>query len=533
MNKLKKLKKMINYFNQIFCLLLILSCEGIGSDNLSVEGGKGDEFLEITLNPEIKYQTIRGFGASDAWSTQFVGKNWPLDKKNKIADLLFSDELNINGSPKGIGLDIWRFNIGAGSIYQGNNSNINDEWRRAECFLNGNGYDWTAHEGQRWFMDAAKLRGVSQFTGFSNSPPVTMTKNGLANSSGGSSANIEPSRYNDYVDFLANVIENYRDLYGINFNFISPFNEPQYDWRNGQEGSPWQNTEIANITKLLDSKLLEKNLNTKIQIAEAGQLNYLYEDANKQGRASQIQDFLNPNSSNYLGNLNSLHKSIVGHSYFTTFDTSYLLDVRSRLNNKIREIDNTFEFWMTEYSVIEDNIEIKGPGRDLGIDPALYVARLIHTDLVVANASSWQWWLAVSPYDYKDGLVYIDNDKNNGEFYESKLLWGFGNFSRFIEPGYQRIGVLRSDNKTEVQSINGLLVSAYIDNNSSKYVAVVVNQRNIDIPVKLTVPNKENYLGKIYRTSALASDNLTNVGTNTSDDIVSIPARSIVTFVIE
>ena len=30
-------------------LLLVVSCEGIGSDNLTVGGGKGDEFLEITL----------------------------------------------------------------------------------------------------------------------------------------------------------------------------------------------------------------------------------------------------------------------------------------------------------------------------------------------------------------------------------------------------------------------------------------------------------------------------------------------------
>ncbi len=33
------------------------------------------------------------------------------------------------------------------------------------------------------------------------------------------------------------------------------------------------------------------------------------------------------------------------------------------------------------------------------------MARVIHYDLTVGGASSWQWWLAVSPYDYKDGLV--------------------------------------------------------------------------------------------------------------------------------
>ena len=533
MKKINNRKMVSNSLIQLIIFLTLLSCEGIGSDDLNVGGGKGDEFLGITLKPTISYQKITGFGASDAWSTQFVGKNWPLQKRNTIADLLFSEEFDVNGNPKGIGLDIWRFNIGAGSISQGNNSNINDEWRRAESFINSNGYNWNAHEGQRWFVEAAKQRGMNQFVAFSNSPPITMTKNGLANSSGGTSANIEPSKYGDYVDFLTTVIENYRDLYGVEFNYISPFNEPQYDWRDGQEGSPWQNTEIANITRLLDAKIQSKNLNTKIQIAESGQLNYLYENANKQGRANQIQDFFNSNSSNYLGNLSSLHNSIVGHSYFTTFDTSYLIDVRTKVDEEINRVNNSLEFWMTEYSIIEDNVEINGNQRDLGIDPALYVARLIHTDLTIANASSWQWWLAVSPYDYKDGLVYIDDNKNDGEVYESKLLWGLGNYSKFIKPGYHRIGLSRSDNKTATQSINGLLVSSYSNTDNSKYVTVFVNQRNIEIPVKLEVNGQESYTGKIYQTSAITNDNLRNVGTSINGNIIKIPARSIVTVVIE
>lgn len=529
----KKQKMVLNFFIQLTIAFTLLSCDGIGSDNLDVGGGKGDEFLEVILQPNTTYQTIAGFGASDAWSTQFVGKNWPLEKRNSIADLLFSKELDANGNPKGIGLDMWRFNIGAGSIAQGGNSNINDEWRRAESFINTNGYNWNAHQGQRWFVEAAKLRGVNQFIAFSNSPPVTMTKNGLANSSGGSSANIEVSKYVEYADFLATVIENYRDLYGVEFNYISPFNEPQYDWKDSQEGSPWLNSEIAAITKLLDAKLQEKSLNTKIQITESAKLNYLYENADKQGRANQIQDFFNVNSDNYIGNLTSLHSAVIGHSYFTTFDTSYLIDVRSKLNDEINTVNNSLEFWMSEYSIIENNVEINGNQRDLGIDPALYVARLIHTDLTVANASSWQWWLGVSPYDYKDGLVYIDNDKNDGEVYDSKLLWGLGNFSKFIEPGDQRIGLSRSDNKTATQSINGLLVSAYSNSDQSKYIAVFINQRNIEIPVKLGINGLESFSIKKYQTSALSEDNLSNVGTNSAGDIVNIPARSIVTFVVE
>src|SRR4051794_4025905 len=79
--------------------------------------------IHVTVNEARVYQTIENFGASDAWGCQFVGE-WPLEKKQQIADLLFS-------TSKGIGLSIWRMNLGAGSAEQGDSSGIKDKWRRA------------------------------------------------------------------------------------------------------------------------------------------------------------------------------------------------------------------------------------------------------------------------------------------------------------------------------------------------------------------------------------------------------------------
>ncbi len=44
-----------------------------------------DNVINVTIDPSSTYQTVRNFGASDAWSTQFVGKNWPAYKKDKIS----------------------------------------------------------------------------------------------------------------------------------------------------------------------------------------------------------------------------------------------------------------------------------------------------------------------------------------------------------------------------------------------------------------------------------------------------------------
>ena len=46
--------------------------------------------LKVVIDAAKEFQTMEGFGASDCWTTQFVGENWPLVKRDSIADLLFS-----------------------------------------------------------------------------------------------------------------------------------------------------------------------------------------------------------------------------------------------------------------------------------------------------------------------------------------------------------------------------------------------------------------------------------------------------------
>ena len=160
----------------------------------------------VSVNIELSktYQRIDNFGASDAWSCQFIGK-WPGEKKEKIADLLFSSDTLADGSPKGIASSLWRFNIGAGSSTQADQSGIKDEWRRAESFLKNDGtYNWQSQAGQMWFLLAAKKRGVDQFLGFVNSPPVNFTNNGKAYATAGKS-NIVADKYGAFADYLASV----------------------------------------------------------------------------------------------------------------------------------------------------------------------------------------------------------------------------------------------------------------------------------------------------------------------------------------
>lgn len=496
----------------------IVSCHGAESAGPAV--GPADA-VTITIDPSKTYQTIRHFGGSDAWACQFVG-NWPAAKKNAIADLLFSRDTLADGRVKGIGLSLWRFNAGGGTAEQGDASGIRDEWRRAESFFaSDGGYDWNKQGGQLWFLNAAKERGVNQFLLFPNTPPVQFTANGKGFATN-VQPNLVPEQFGKFTDYLADIMEGVRKKTGITFQYVSPVNEPQWDWSDGgQEGTPFFNNQIAAITKSLSMSLLKKNLSTQINIAEAGQIEYLYSEHNRPGRSSQITGFFDKSSADYVGDLPNVVRAISGHSYFTTSPYKDAVLKRKQLAAGLAAVPG-LEYWMSEYCVLGDNDgEIKGEGRDLGINSGLYIAKVIHSDLVHANASAWHWWISVSPYDYKDGLVYIDKNKTDGNFQSSKMLWAMGNFSRFVRPGAVRVDAANS------LGTDDLLVSAY-RNVSNELVTVIVNTGNEAHEIDLSVHSgKALSITGVYETSA--EHDLAPVKLLGAHGRVAVKGRSVVT----
>lgn len=477
-----------------------------------------DVVIDIDLSKT--YQTIDNFGASDAWECQFAG-NWPDAKRNKIADLLFSRDTSPDGSPKGIGLSLWRFNIGAGSTQQSVASGIKDEWRRAESFLNNDGtYNWQNQVGQVWFLKAAKKRGVKQFLGFSNSPPVQFTTNGKAYATGGKT-NISADKYDAFAAYLADVVKGVEQVSKIKFDYISPVNEPQWDWSDsGQEGCPYTNAEIAGVVRSTSKAFVKERVSSKIIIGEAGAIHYLFTEGDKPGKARQINDFFNPGSPNYIGNLPGVSNTITAHSYFTTSPIALAVKVRKALADTIASIKG-LNFWQSEYCILGDNAgEIDGSKRDLGMTSALYIASVIHTDLTVANASAWQWWTAISVSDYKDGLIYIDRNKADGNYYPAKMLWALGNYSRFIKPGALRVDA-RAQSSAENKPV---LVSAY--KNGVNLTVVVINPNAEDVKIRLNTSTAKVKFDKVYITS---EESDLKAGKASGDDFTMM-ARSVTTF---
>ena len=494
----------------IIILFLIFSMGSVLAQNTLLE-----------INTDIEYQTIDNFGASDCWSFQKIG-TWYTHKKEEIADLLFSQEY-------GIGLSAWRFNIGGG---KGNNR-ISHPWRSVETFEISEGvYDWNRQSKESWFLHAAKDRGVDQFIAFVNSPPARMTKSGYTNCDDGlGSTNLKDGFENQYAKYLADILDHYEKDENIYFNYVSPVNEPFWEWnKSNQEGNRASNEDIRKIINALYDEFQTRSIDTEIMVPEAGNLPSWYSEistiSNKYGKTcgKYLNELVNDENVN-----TKISKAICGHSYWSDLINSELIQDRIELKIKLLPyFDKGWRYWMTEYNPMEGPNNEGGNGRDLTMETALNVARVIHYDLTITNASAWQWWTAVSPEDYKDGLIYTNyyNPGDNQTIILSKNLWVLGNYSRFIRPGSKRVECLGAADR------NGIMASAYKDVKNDNLIIVAVNVMENSSKIDFNVSNlTEDIELTPYITSDESGDDLRMGQKFKISEGYTIPARSVVTFI--
>lgn len=497
---------------------------------------------EVTIDLTRTYQTIQDFGASDCWTAEYVSDYFSTTEKEKAAKWLFSQQMDKNGNPEGIGLSCWRVNLGASSAEQGTNSNIADETRRAACYQKSDlTYDWTRCDGQQWWMKRAKEYGVDHFLLFSNSAPVHMTKNGKANANNQTiSCNLKDDCYDDFAEYLATVTKHFVDE-GYNVTYIDPVNEPRFDWKDGQEGSPWENTNIAQLAKQLDKSIANRSLSTKILIPEASSWDLVYGGT---GRASnQIYAFFNRKSANYIGDLPSLAKVVAGHSYWTFRTNADLKDIREKVRNEAAKY--FLEVMQTEWSMLDAAPETSAAfpesyEKASKMDIALYMGKIIHCDLCYGNMSGWSYWTAFATerYSQKNRFYLIRMNatgdtgdesygdiKKGGRLTVDKNLWVLGNYSRFIRPGYKRVAIKGADD------LNGLMGSSWLSPDDKTLVTVFVNMSQASKKVGITVADNAIESMKAYLTDKNYSLKYQPSLYDASQ--LEIPARSVVTVVAQ
>lgn len=509
-------------------LSLVISVLGVFGVNLSREWPVSEKVNSnvatncTVIDEDASYQTMLGFGASACWWGKDVG-TW--ENAADVLSLLYDSE-------KGIGLNIFRYNLGAGSVAD---ENMYVEYNRTESFLKEDGtLDFTADAAaQNTLAIAKKLAGDDlRVCLFANSPPVSLTKNGKAYSSpvtddSAPESNIAPENYEAYADYLYACAEYFLNE-GYRVVDVSAMNEPQYAWRAwynadgsfscNQEGCHYEPQEVLDLLKVLVKKFDRSKVDAqgcKVSMFESGEI---------QGQwtvpSSYIDHLLGVNKDDYFYNLpiRRYFDTITTHSYWSSTETkkqaaAYLNENYANYNIACTEYCQMLNDWNTG---VHDYFEANGATNGLGMDFGIAMANIIMDDLTILNAVEWNWWTGCSYGVYTDGLVYLDRaDKTN--LTTAKRLWCLGNFSKFIEEGAVRLACSAGSEDLRVAAFR---------NTDGSTVLVYINNSDASVENNISNVTSDNY--NVYITDATRDlDAVAASGT-----VLTIPAKSVVTVVV-
>lgn len=458
--------------------------------------------VTLKLDSFVKYQVMESFGTSGCWWSQYVGgwdneyKDTGVSVRDEIARLLFDKEY-------GIGLTSYRYNIGAGSADSGKGTYW-DPHRRTQSFETAPlTYDWSRDANAVWFMKKAVELGVQEVVMFCNSPLERLTINGMAQVTKGKKENILPENYDDFATYVMDVAEHFVKE-GVPVKFISPINEPQWDWFEGQEGCHYEPAKIPKVYRAFLEELESRPTLAGVSLSgpESGEWG---------GKAVSYTSAL-------------LNDSVLSEHFDTIDNHSYWSDTASKEAFK-RWMDANFpevKLRMSEWCEMVN-------GSDVTMDSAFNLAEVLAEDLTVLDVVSWQNWVGIAPGGYRDGVIYVNEQKKT--LNPLKRLWGYGNYSKFIRPGYQRIDV--AGISEELDTFSPVAFVGQNDSGEEELVLVLINESDEAQKILLDIPNGVEYTNvSVYETSETNNLSCIKDEEYSLGDVIDVNKQSITTIIL-
>jgi len=299
-------------------------------------------------------------------------------------------------------------------------------------------WDFSRDQGQIDFVNEAKKRGEMYVWSAPWSPPAWMKSgNRTQGSTGGS---LKPECYQDFADYQSRYIREYKATYGIDIRAISVQNEPHFasPW----DGCPYTPDQIRDYIKNnLGPTLKRDGVTAKIMMPES--------NWDQRGWAtSTVND---ATASSYTG-IAAFHK--YDHcAYINHGSCNFAPYPEAKAKG--------MELWQTECS-------LGAMGSDLSDDAMMFVFELQQL-MTEAEINAWHYWWFISQNGSWEGLIL------NGT--RTKLLWCIGQWSKFIRPGWQMLGMSEYEFCYPSIAPNNLkvLLSAFKDSTSGKFAIVAVN----------------------------------------------------------
>jgi glucuronoarabinoxylan endo-1,4-beta-xylanase len=382
----------------------------------------------IMIDYNAEYQEIDGFGVCGAFMQARNLLQYPSEERKHILDILFSNE-------NGAGISIIRNIVGDSGVWGNCEDGPTPSIEPQKGIFN-----YMGDEDQIWFMNEARERGCRRFVSTVWSPPAWMKTNcDVAN--GGT---LKAENFADFAEYLADYIEIYKKHHGIDIYAISPANEPNLKIH--YSSCEWSGAQLSDFyANYLSQVFKRRNIIARTFGPETCQFgNHILK---------KYSDML-PGSKD-MPDIAAMHG--YEDSVIETIDTQYA-DGKKIWMSEICEIGHN------EYAEFNPTIQ-----------DGLNVARSVHDYLTKANCSAYIYFWGMSKYDNNSAMVKLDLERMT--YTVCKRVYTFGNFSRFVKPGFIRI-------RAEHDGKEDILVSAYKGVNN-ELVFIALNLSNEDRSFKL------------------------------------------------
>lgn len=436
----------------------------------------------VKVDTSKPHQAFEGWGTSLCWWANHVG-GWDADARNAFVAAVVDPV-------EGLGYNVFRYNIGGGE----NPSHEHmDDFREMPGFEPSAGtWDWDADANQRAVLQRIVETGTGVvLEAFSNSPPYWMTKSGCASGSSDGTNNLKDDAYDDFADYLTEVVKHFRDTSGIEFRTLEPLNEPNANWwkSNGsQEGCHFSPSNQESIITAVAAALAAKGLTgTHVSASDENSL----DDAYNNLRAFKADTLA------AIAQLNA-------HSYNGTRRA----ELRSFATSKNKRL------WQSE----------SGPlSVDLADDTeaALFMAGRIITDLRDMGAEAWVDWQVGDPS--RNWASFVLNDAQQS-FSRLKRFYMHAGFSRYIRPGATFVDVDNADMVAAVSADGATL--ALIARNGSTTAS---KGFTFDL-TSLAGVGSSVTVRRTSRTEDLAA--VPDVAIESYSFVATLPAYSVTTFIV-
>ena len=394
---------------------------------------------------------FEGWGTSLCWWANRIGYSDVLSQK--AAELLFDAET-------GLGMNIARYNIGGGDDPTHNHITRTDSMMPGFWTLDETTgeivFDGTRDENQRNVLLRAMEVCGSGFIveAFSNSPPYYMTESGCSSGAVHASANnLREDQVEAFAEYLAQVALYYKEHYGVQFQSLSPMNEPNTAYWGAfspkQEGCHVSPGESQSAILLATQRALE----------EKGLGDILLVGTDETSTVLAASSF---------NKLSEEAKAALFRIDTHTYKVGRMEELRALAAEYGKNL------WMSE--VDGDGVLGKNSGE---MGAGLWLANKMISDIQGLMPSAWILWQGIDNHISSEGymgnqdfgmpdlsrgywgLTVVDHDKQ--EIYLTKKYYAFGQLSRYIRPGYRIIA----------NTDHGVL-TAYSEE-EQKLVIVVVN----------------------------------------------------------